>query len=354
MALFNKLDKPVFLKEDSDVTEYISKLKSLQEKAAGEVRERIEQEIKISTSGEFGENNIAFELKNSGMPMYILRDIHFEIDDLIAQIDFIVVTRKIVFVIECKNLIGNIEIDNGGNFIREYEYKRKRIREGIYSPITQNQRHLEVIKRIKKEKKSNALTKFMLDKFFDDFYKSIVVLANPKTILNDKYAKKEIKEKVIRADQLSRYIKDVCSKSKNDEDNDKTMKLWAEGFLELHTPSRSDYAKKYEEIIQTLSTNKNVHADEKQDSIDAIPEPASKYKTSADKDALVQNLKSYRLKQSREENIKAYYIFNDKQMMDLIEKMPDSMESLLKVDGFGEVKVKKYGENILGILNEFK
>jgi hypothetical protein len=24
-------------------------------------------------------------------------------------------------VIECKNLIGNIEIDNGGNFIRTYE-----------------------------------------------------------------------------------------------------------------------------------------------------------------------------------------------------------------------------------------
>lgn len=354
MALFNKLDKPVFLKEDSDVTDYISKLKSLQEKAVGEVRERIEQEIKIAAIGEYGENNIAFELKNSGMPMYILRDIHLEIGDLTAQIDFIVVTRKIAFVIECKNLIGNIEIDNGGNFIREYEYKRKRIREGIYSPITQNQRHLEVIRRIKKEKKSNALTKFIMDKFFDDFYKSIVVLANPKTILNDKYAKKDIKEKVIRADQLCRYIKDVCSKSKNDEDNDKNMKLWAEGFLELHTPSRSDYAKKYEEIIETLSTNENALPNEKQDTIDEIREPAAKYKTSVDKDALVQNLKSYRLKQSREENIKAYYIFNDMQMMDLIEKMPDSLDSLLKVDGFGEVKVKKYGENILRILNKFK
>jgi len=32
--------------------------------------------------------------------------------------------------------------------------------------------------------------------------------------------------------------------------------------------------------------------------------------------------------------------------------MPDSLESLLKVDRFGEVKVKKYGESILEILNE--
>lgn len=348
MALFNKLDKPVFLKADSDVTDYIAKLKTLQTKATGEVGDRIEREIKISSIGEFGENNIAFELKNSGMPMYILRDIHLEIGDLTAQIDFIAVTRKIVFVIECKNLIGNIEIDNGGNFIREYEYKRKRIREGVYSPITQNQRHLEVLKQIKKENKSNALSKFMFDKIFDDFYKSIVVLANPKTILNDKYAKKDLKEKVIRADQLNQYIKNVCSKSKNTERNDKDLKLWAEGFLELHAPSKSDYAKKYEEIIETLSMNENALSDQKQDTVDTIPEQ------SIDSESLVQSLKAYRLKQSREENVKAYYIFNDKQMMDLIEKMPDSLESLLQVSGFGEVKVQKYGENILGILNKFK
>ncbi|MPN30455.1 hypothetical protein SDC9_177926 [bioreactor metagenome] len=153
---------------------------------------------------------------------------------------------------------------------------------------------------------------------------------------------------------MNQYIKDVCNKSKNEERNDKDLKLWAEGFLELHTPSRSDYAKKYEEIIETLSTNEDSLSDENKDTIDTIPKPAVKHKTSSDTDTLVLNLKSYRLKQSREENIKAYYIFNDKQMMDLIEKMPHSLESLLKVDGFGEVKVKKYGESILEILNEIK
>jgi len=42
------------------------------------------------------------------------------------------------------------------------------------------------------------------------------------------------------------------------------------------------------------------------------------------------------------------------QMRDLIEKMPDSPESLLQVSGFGKAKVEKYGDNILGILNELK
>lgn len=39
-------------------------------------------------------------------------------------------------------------------------------------------------------------------------YQGIVVLANPKTVLNDKYAKKEVKEQVIRVDRLVEHIFD--------------------------------------------------------------------------------------------------------------------------------------------------
>ena len=95
--------------------------------------------------GLIGEKNIAFELSNSGMPMYILHDIHLELEDLSAQIDYIVVTKKVIYVIECKNLIGNITIDRDGNFIRDFVFGGRKIREGIYSPITQNQRHLEAV-----------------------------------------------------------------------------------------------------------------------------------------------------------------------------------------------------------------
>ena len=151
MAVFNRLDKPVFLKEESEVKYYILKLKELYDKAEGDLKCKIEKELKIATLGEVGEKNIAFELKNSNIPMYVLHDINLEIDGLTAQIDYIVVTRKATFIIECKNLVGNIEIDSQGNFIRTYKFNGKYIKEGIYSPITQNQRHLEEIKRIGKE-----------------------------------------------------------------------------------------------------------------------------------------------------------------------------------------------------------
>ena len=112
----------------------------------------------------------------------------------------------------------------------------RNIKEGIYSPITQNQRHLEVLRKIKRDSKTNLVYKMMFDKFFDENYKSIVVLANPKTILNARYAKKEIKDKVIRADQLNRYIKEVNGKSNSAAFNDKDMKAFAEGLLALHSP----------------------------------------------------------------------------------------------------------------------
>ena len=44
-------------------------------------------------------------------------------------------------------------------------------------------------------------------------------------------------------------------------------------------------------------------------------------------------------------------IFNNAEMDDLIEKNPKTKEELLKVKGFGQTKVDKYGDEILKILN---
>lgn len=332
MGLLNTFDRPVFLKEDSDTIQFLCRLKELQTQASGKAKYIIDREIKLASMGEIGEKNIAFELKNSGMPMYIMHDMYFEINGLSAQVDYIVVTRKITFIIECKNLIGDIDIDSEGNFIRKYELNGKRIKEGIYSPITQNQRHLEILRQIKRESKGNMLSKMLFDKYFDENYKSIVVLANPKTVLNARYAKKEVKQMVIRADQLNKYIKNVYQQSKQPVLNDRDMKEFAEGLLALHTPNKSDYAKKYELLLKNISdADKQTH----------------------NKAELIKQLKEFRLQRSREEKIKPYYIFSDKQMMDLIDKMPNSKEELLQVSGFGEVKTEKYGDVILKIISGY-
>ncbi|MDU4891392.1 MAG: HRDC domain-containing protein [Clostridium sp.] len=58
--------------------------------------------------------------------------------------------------------------------------------------------------------------------------------------------------------------------------------------------------------------------------------------------------------QSRNEDIKPYFIFNDNQLRDLISKMPATSAELLAVSSFGGVKVKKYGEKIITIVNKYK
>ena len=195
MGLFTKKIGPVFLKENSDAEAYIEKLKEFSEKAQGSLKQEIEKQIAYAQYGLIGESNIAFELKNSNTDMYILHDIYLECDDLSAQIDYIIITRKRIYVIECKNLIGNIEVNNRGEFTRTYELLGKKIKEGIYSPITQNERHLNVLKARGLQSKTNIIAKTLFEKAFDENYKSLVVLANPKTVLNVKYAQKISKKK---------------------------------------------------------------------------------------------------------------------------------------------------------------
>lgn len=250
MDFFKKKIGPVFIKEESEVSEYITKLKELSEKAVSDsTKEEVEKQLKLAMYGEAGEKSIAFELKNSNIDMLILHDIYLEIGDLSAQIDYLIVTRKRVYVLECKNLIGNIEIDSAGRFIRTYEMNGKKYREGIYSPITQNERHLAVLKEIRKSSKNNIVTKYLFEKNFDEAYKSLVVLANSKTYLNDRYAKKEIKSQVIRADQIINTIKDMEEDTNLSSMSEKDMREYAEFFLSASKPNKSDYAKKYEELI---------------------------------------------------------------------------------------------------------
>lgn len=121
MGLFNKKIGVVFAKLDNDAEIFVSKMEELRQKAPSEFQEKIDNQIRIAKYGIMGENNIAFELKNSGMDMYVLHDIYLEVNGLSAQIDYIVITRKRVYIIECKNMFGNIDIDNTGAFVRNYE-----------------------------------------------------------------------------------------------------------------------------------------------------------------------------------------------------------------------------------------
>ncbi|WP_326909816.1 HRDC domain-containing protein [Sedimentibacter sp. MB31-C6] len=348
MGLLNRMKEPIFLKENSNAEEQLEKLKALEPLLNIEGQGIIRQDIKYLEYGIIGEKNIAFELKNSHMPMYIIHDIYLEDGDLSAQIDYLVFTKKICFVIECKNLYGDIEINSVGDFIRTIEFSGRKKREGIYSPITQNQRHLELMKKMRIDNKNNILAKFMLDKYFEDFTKSLVVLANPKTVLDARFAKKEISNKVIRADQLVKYIKTMYEKSKEPAFSDEGMLEWAQYYIDLHKEVVKDYTEKYEMYKINKSKSPQEATPAKGESSDAVDVVSSLEETN-----IFKELRAYRLRKSREEKVKPYFIYNDNQLKDLISKMPRSKEELKTVSGFGEIKANKYGDDILQILNQY-
>ena len=264
MGLFDKIKEPIFLKESSTLPEQLAALESLLKTAGLDDAKKLEQEIRNVKAGMIGEQQIAFELKNSHIPMYVLHDLYLEHEGLTARIDYLVITRRRNFVIECKNLYGNIEITNQGDFIRNIGYGGKFFKERIYSPITQNERHLALIKQIRAAQKTNILTQALFEKYFAENYRSVVVLANPKTILNNKFAPKEIKGQVISADRLIAHMKAVNGERGAEYCFEKDMTALAEFFMEINQPA-PDYIEKYREMCGETAG--------KQAASEVIPEP---------------------------------------------------------------------------------
>jgi len=267
MSLFAKPEVTI-LKESSDAKEYLSKLEELQRsiKKGSQLYKKLDKEISIVKAGIIGEEAILFELKNSGMDLVVLHDICLvDQDGNSAQIDFLVITPYVRVFIECKNLFGDIEINNKGEFIRTIEYGNKKYKEGIYSPITQNERHMLVYKNCVTQDK-NVILRLGIEKWFDEWVKSLVVLANPKTILNDKFAPKDIKSKVIRADQLINTLKSLKS---SDKSSRKDMLDMGNKALARNHEDRKDYLEKF------LELKKEMEAEEEANKSDQFPTETS-------------------------------------------------------------------------------
>ena len=239
--------KPIILKEGSQAQTLLREMETLRDKLPEDARYQIENDMRPVKAGLTGESRVMFELKNSFMEMFVLQDLRLEYDGLTAQIDFLVLTPQRSFVIECKNLTGCIETNSHGEFIRTLE---DGTREGLYSPITQNRRHLELIRALGASG-PEPLVHLVATDTFDDVYRSLIVLSNPKTILHDADAIPDMRKMVIRGDQLIGTLQHL-----NEEEgpgqkavSSETVREVAEWFLSQHVPPKTSYLAKYHRII---------------------------------------------------------------------------------------------------------
>ena len=325
LDVFDKFRDTIVLKEDSILEEKIEYLNQLKEKYPNS--KNINNQLFMAEKGLAGEKEILYQLSKANIGMYVLHDINIVYEDLKAQIDFIVITPWCCYFVECKNLIGNITVTDRGNFIREYSYKGHKVKKGIESPYRQVQAQREVYRKIW-TKMQGKLRSFLFDKSFDDIHRILVVAANGENILNVKYAPKDMKYNIIKADALIRKLEyDRDHSDKNLWDNQKGMERWANIFLQYNVNPEN----KFEIDVEDSDTEEFV---------------------SSNSDNIREKLLEYRKNKSKEKGIPAYYIFNNDELDKIMELMPKTKQELEDGKILSDVKLKLHGNEIIKIINE--
>lgn len=322
----SKITEPVFVKEFSKENRQLDQLLAIEDKVKNKKdQEKIRRDILFLKAGIQGESNVAFELSNSLLPILCLHDVRLEVQELSIQMDFVIITHKSIIVFETKKLQGDIEITKDGDFIRAFKGRNGRVykKEGIYSPISQNERQVRILEKILKEEK---LIKRMP-------IKSYVILANPKTILHKKHAPKHIQENIYKYDQITQILKKELDVKTKVNVSDKLMNEIANFLVENNKPITYDQSKYLDEVPVPVTVVKDEVVEER-----------------VEQESLVEQFREYRMEMAKKEELKPYMVFSNREMEALIEENPTTKEALLQVRGFGKVKVEKYGERLLEIL----
>lgn len=333
--LFDKFEDTIFYKESSDLQDRYDALIKLS--ADYPDNDFIHEELFLVTKGLFGEKEIKYQLSKCNLGLYVLQDVNFMYEDLSAQVDFIIITKCGCYFVECKNLVGNITVNEKGDFIREYMYKGKKIKKGFESPYRQVNAQLDVYRKIWKNKSGHGFITNVVRNIVDQFYKDhnvLVVAANNETILFTKYAPYDMKNKIIKSDALIEYLKnDINFKIKNGyaKYSRKEMEEWAKLIYDRSVEFSRDYYRYYKNKF--VGTNFD-------NTLKLEPVIIS---------SLKDKLKEFRINRSSELKMPAYYIFNDEELDKIILNKPTTLEELRNI--LPEIKVNKHGIKILEIIN---
>lgn len=330
--LLDTFKDTIFLKESSSLNKRLNALEKLLKEYPN--NKKIKDELYAVKKGIRGEKEIRYQLSKANIGMYVLRDINLKYENLNAQIDYIVVTRYCCYFIECKNLYGNIIINDKGDFLREFNFDGKKVLKGMESPLTQVENQRNVYKklwntRLSSNKVLNFIRRFINESNFTSIHKVLVCAANDETIINTKYAPKDIKDKVVRADALIRRIEsDLKVSDKSLWASKKSTEDWAKTFLNVNVADNTDYYHYYK--------NKLV--------LDSQEESKKELLN------LKERLTLFRKERSKQMNIPAYYIFTNEELDKIIETMPKTIEELKQI--LPQVKINVHGKVIIDYINK--
>lgn len=248
-----------------------------------------------------------------------------------TEIDLVYIHETGIYVLESKNYSGWIfGSENNKYWTQSFKTGRKEI---FYNPILQNKTHIRYL--------SKALN---LD---EKHMKSIIVFSERCTL-----KKIEVTSQNVRVINRYNLVKQIEKLIKNSD------KIFEEKEINEMYYNLKKYTLMTDEVKEKHINNINSKRDfpgnrEKKVDLKVNKENEVKIRKSNNDDKLYEELKEYRLNKSREENIKAYRIFNNSEMERIIEVKPQTIEEFKNVQGFGKIKCEKYGYDIINIIKKY-
>lgn len=225
---------------------------------ANELAEEIEQKIGHCNRGWRGEEKVGSKLQFCNLDMYVLYCLYFEFElnnyTINTQIDYLVITPKNLYFLECKNWKKDIGIDKFQNFYLIFPSEpRKR----IASPFEQLDRQVTTVRKMIEQENNKFWKKAIIRHIFKKNCKLVLVLADDGERVYRKDEKGEKIRPIVHTDHLTRYIEETDKRTRNGilyYFKRKILYSWI-GFFEEKCVKMKVKLEKYEEKLEEYKKN---------------------------------------------------------------------------------------------------
>ena len=164
----------------------------------------------------------------------------------------------------------------------------------------------------------------------------MVVFTNNKTILDLKKAKEDIQNRIVRVDGLVRYISKELEKSSPVQILDNRMSDISDFLNNSHMEEEIE---KTEDTVELKLLGETVEAMENK-IVEQSPTVLG----------LEEELRKFRKDKAAALGMKAFHIFSNQTLDEIVSKQPTNLIELSTIKGIGEKKIEEYGREIIEVI----
>ena len=337
-------EKIIIFKANDTLNNNIKNLMNKQKTESSALKNNaLNYQILLFKIGELGESKVLDELKYSFYPMNIIKDISINIGEFHCQIDFLIITKKSIYLIECKNNGANLKIDSNGSFYLVKEGKKNR----IFSVLNQIERQKMILEQLDFDVDIKNI-------------KPIIVYANEETgiEIEDETILRGID--VINLDRLNSLIREKekdLEEIYTEEEIEKIKNKLLDPILK-----NSDYveenSKKWDEFELRMQLEKNIN---EKKALEKIAERNSTKSIKANndgskisRDEFGEILEKYLIRKSEKLGVTTTSLMTEMMKDEVLEKMPTTVAQLSKLLVSNSVFFHKISSDLLSMINNIK